>query len=137
VGRIAALMVFVGFNLTFFVQFVMGSHGMPRRYYNYLEEFTLYHQASTIGSYILGLGFFIMAGYLMHSLLKGEIAPENPWGAATLEWATPSPPPAGNFDHDMLAGDPYDLETLEYDPSIKGYVRRDPDAIILKAAEAH
>mgnify|MGYP003563702466 CR=1 FL=1 len=136
-AAISAMLIFVGFNLTFFTQFVMGSHGMPRRYYNYLEEFTVYHQASTIGSYVLTLGFFIMAAYLFHSLLKGETAPENPWGSATLEWATPSPPPAGNFDHDLVAGDPYDLEALQYEPSVKGYVRKDPEAILLKTAEAH
>jgi cytochrome c oxidase subunit 1 len=77
-GAIAALVIFVGFNLTFFNQFVMGSHGMPRRYYNYLERFTGHHQASTIGSYLLGLGFVLMAGYLLHSLFRGAPAPANP-----------------------------------------------------------
>jgi cytochrome c oxidase subunit 1 len=135
-GKIAALLVFVGFNLTFFTQFVMGSHGMPRRYYNYLERFTAYHQASTVGSYILALGFFVMAGYLLHSLVAGERAPANPWGGATLEWETSSPPPYYNFKHDMRAGDPYDLDALRWDPQIKGYVRRDPGSVLLSPEEA-
>ena len=129
-AQLAALLVFVGFNLTFFTQFVMGSHGMPRRYYNYLDEFTRFHQASTVGSYVLGLGFFIMAGYLIHSLFRGERASANPWGAATLEWETSSPPPANNFDRELIAGDPYDLESLRYEPAIKGWVRKDPTSIV-------
>ncbi len=135
-GWIGALLIFVGFNLTFFTQFVMGSHGMPRRYYNYLEVFKPYHVASTWGSYILGLGFMVVAGYLLHSLFRGEKAPANPWGSATLEWETTSPPPPQNFDHEMLAGDPYDLDCLRYDPEIKGYVRKDPDSVIAHRAEA-
>ncbi len=135
-ARVAALLIFVGFNLTFFTQFVMGSHGMPRRYYNYLPQFTVYHQASSVGSYILALGFVVMAVYLLHSLVRGERAPRNPWGAATLEWETSSPPPAHNFDHDMLAGDPYDIDALVWDPTQKGYVRRDPLSVLLHPAEA-
>jgi cytochrome c oxidase subunit 1 len=132
-AQLAALLVFVGFNLTFFTQFVMGSHGMPRRYYNYLERFTAYHQASTIGSYILSIGFLIMAGYLLHSLLRGDKAPANPWGAATLEWETPSPPPSYNFDRELRAGDPYDLDALVFDPQLGGYRRRDPASILAAA----
>jgi cytochrome c oxidase subunit I len=135
-GRIGALLIFVGFNLTFFTQFVMGSHGMPRRYYNYLEQFKPYHQASTVGSYILGLGFLVVAGYLLHSLFRGEKAPNNPWGGATLEWETSSPPPPYNFDHEMLAGDPYDIESLRFDPATGGYVRKDPGSVLLAPAEA-
>ncbi len=136
-GQISALLVFVGFNLTFFTQFVMGSHGMPRRYYNYVEEFTTLHQASTIGSYILALGFFIMAGYLIHSLFRGKPAPDNPWGSATLEWETSSPPPYYNFDHDFVAGDPYDIKSLRYDPATEGWVRKDPQSIVLAEGGAH
>jgi cytochrome c oxidase subunit 1 len=136
-GQVSALLVFVGFNLTFFTQFVMGSHGMPRRYYNYLEEFTTLHQASTVGSYILALGFFIMAGYLVHSLFRGEPAPNNPWGSATLEWETTSPPPYYNFDREFRAGDPYDLNSLRYDPATGGWERKDPQSILLPEGGAH
>ena len=135
-AQVSALLIFVGFNVTFFTQFVMGSHGMPRRYYNYLPQFTPYHQMSTIGSYILGLGFLIMAGYLLHSLVRGAPAPANPWGAATLEWETQSPPIASNFDFDPLAGDPYALDELEWSPAEGGYVRKDPASIRLATAEA-
>jgi cytochrome c oxidase subunit 1 len=78
-----------------------------------------------------------MAAYLLHSLFRGEKAPANPWGGATLEWETPSPPPAHNFDHEFLAGDPYELDELRYDPEINGFVRKDPDAIRLAPSEAH
>jgi cytochrome c oxidase subunit 1 len=136
-GQVGALLIFVGFNVTFFTQFVMGSRGMPRRSYHYVDEFTGYHVASTIGSYVLALGFFVVAGYLLHSLFRGERAPANPWGSATLEWETPSPPPAHNFDDVFLAGDPYDLGDIAYDPETRGYVRKDRDAILLKPAEIH
>jgi len=131
-ARISAALIFFGFNLTFFTQFVMGSHGMPRRYYNYLEVFKPYHQASTVGSYILGLAFMIMAYYLLHSLVRGEKAPENPWGGATLEWATASPPIATNFEHEMVGLDPYDINSLKFDRETGNYVRKDPGSIFLK-----
>ncbi|PWB70400.1 MAG: cytochrome c oxidase subunit I, partial [Holophagae bacterium] len=130
-GRIGALLIFVGFNVTFFTQFVMGSHGMPRRYYNYLPQFKPYHQASTYGSYLLALGFVVVAGYLLHSLFRGEKAPNNPWGGATLEWETSSPPPSYNFDYELVAGDPYDIESLRFDPSTRGWVRKDPSSVRL------
>ena len=136
-GQVSALLVFVGFNLTFFTQFVMGSHGMPRRYYNYVEEFTALHQASTVGSYVLALGFFIMAGYLIHSLFRGKPAANNPWGSATLEWETTSPPPPYNFDHEFQAGDAYDIDSLRYDPAVGGWVRKDPQSILLSENGAH
>ena len=133
-ARISAALIFVGFNLTFFTLFVMGSHGMPRRYYNYLEVFKPYQQASTVGSYLLGMGFMIMAYYLAQSLLKGEKAPENPWGGATLEWATASPPISRNFEHEMVGLDPYDINALELSSDSGGYVRKDPSSILLNQA---
>jgi cytochrome c oxidase subunit 1 len=136
-AQLAALLIFVGFNLTFFTQFVMGSHGMPRRYYNYLEKFEPYHVASTIGSYVLGLGFVVMLGYLVHSLFRGDKAPANPWGSATLEWETASPPIASNFEHEMRAGDPYALRELEWSDEAGGYVRKDPSSVIAAEQGAH
>jgi len=123
-GRVAAGLIFVGFNATFFTQFVMGSHGQPRRTYHYLPEFQSYHQFSTIGSYILGLGFVIAAINLAHSLFRGRPAPANPWGGATLEWQTPSPPPHDNFEVPPQAGDPYDVEDWSYDRGVGGFVKR-------------
>ncbi len=128
-GQIACLLIFIGFNATFFPQFVAGSQGMPRRYFNYPERFTDYNVFSTIGSYLLGLGFLLVAAYLIHSLFRGRPAPANPWGGATLEWSTPSPPPPENFEEEPVLGDhydPYDYRGLVYDPRIGGYVQQHP-----------
>ncbi|RYF40227.1 MAG: cytochrome c oxidase subunit I, partial [Cytophagaceae bacterium] len=76
-GRIASLLIFFGFNLTFMPQFVMGSRGMPRRYFSYLPEYQIFHQLSTYGAYILGVGFLLIAGYLLHSLFYGVKATAN------------------------------------------------------------
>ncbi len=121
---IAAALVFVGFNVTFFTQFVMGSKGMPRRYYNYPSEFTIYHVISSIGSYLLAIGFIITAIYLIHSLVKGRKAPANPWGGASLEWQTASPPVHDNFAEEPLLTDPYDFSVNEFDERTDGYLLR-------------
>lgn len=97
-GRVSCALVFVGFNVTFLTQFILGSKGMPRRYYDYLPQFQTLHQVSTVGSWILATGFVIMAGYLLASLKYGALAPANPWGGLTLEWQTSSPPPLHNFE---------------------------------------
>ncbi|MFQ5653382.1 MAG: cbb3-type cytochrome c oxidase subunit I [Planctomycetota bacterium] len=123
-GRIACGFVFVGFNITFFTQFVMGSQGMPRRYYNFVEQYTSYHQVSTIGSYIMLVGFVIMGIYLMQSLVNGRRAPANPWGGNSLEWHCTSPPPHDNFASPPQVGDCYDYRGWEYDREIEGYVPR-------------
>ena len=116
-GRIAALLVFVGFNMTFFTQFIMGTHGMPRRYWTYPDTFTRLHGFSSVGAYVLGLGVLIMMIYLIHSLFKGKPAPANPWGALTLEWQTSSPPPTANFDKDpVVTHGPYDYDTVHVEP---------------------
>jgi cytochrome c oxidase subunit 1 len=125
-GQIAASLVFTGLNVTFFPQFVLGTRGMPRRYYNYLPEFQGLHQLSTIGAFILGSGFLLTAFYLISSLKKKPDAPANPWGGTTLEWQTTSPPPYYNFHTppDVVQG-PYDgYENLAYDEKIRGYVAK-------------
>jgi cytochrome c oxidase subunit 1 len=96
-ARICFALVFIGFNVTFLSQFVMGSRGMPRRYYDYLPEFEQFHRISTMGSWLIGAGFFTMLGMLIHSLFKGRKSTRNPWGSAALEWQTPTPPPLANF----------------------------------------
>jgi len=123
-GRIAVGLIFVGFNLTFFPQFIMGAQGMPRRYYNYAPEFTRFHRESSVGAYLTAVGFVIVATYLLYSLFRGRRAPANPWGGATLEWETGSPPPVENFTTPPEVHDPYDYTDLEYDPAIGGYVRK-------------
>jgi cytochrome c oxidase subunit 1 len=121
-GKIACLAVFVGFNLTFFPQFILGTKGMPRRYYDYRPRFTSYHQISTMGAFLMGLGFVMVAGLLLHSLWKGRRAPANPWGASTLEWQCASPPPTENFAETPAVGEPYHYDDLRFDPSVGGYV---------------
>ncbi|MEZ4702465.1 MAG: cytochrome c oxidase subunit I [Rhodothermales bacterium] len=113
-ARIAALLIFVGFNLTFFPQLILGSQGMPRRYYDYIPEFASLHLASTIGSWVLALGLFTVLGVFIHSLRKGQKAPANPWGAATLEWThATSPPVPHNFSSQpIVTHGPYDFEVL-------------------------
>ncbi|MCG3183001.1 MAG: Cytochrome c oxidase polypeptide I+III [Planctomycetes bacterium] len=120
-GRIAAVMVFIGFNVTFMPQFVAGTRGMPRRYANYLDEFTIFHQISTIGAYILGAAVVLQAGYLIHSLFKGKKAPPNPWGAASLEWQSTSPPDFHNFTEKPIVMGAYDFENWELVSEDAGY----------------
>lgn len=96
-AKFAAIVIFVGFNLTFFPQFQLGYHGMPRRYHTYAEEFQILHVMSTAGASVLGAGYLIMAGYMIWSLFHGKRAPANPWDARGLEWETLSPPPTENF----------------------------------------
>ncbi|MFB3904810.1 MAG: cytochrome c oxidase subunit I [Acidobacteriota bacterium] len=97
-GRFSMLLIFAGFNLTFFPQFVLGYLGMPRRYHAYPPEFQVLNVMSTAGASILGLGYLIPMIYLIWSLRHGEVAGPNPWRATGLEWTTPSPPPTHNFD---------------------------------------
>ena len=94
-GQISAVLVFVGFNMTFFIQFVMGSQGMPRRYYDYPDMPWLepLHQLSTVGSWVLAAGLMVVLINGLISMRRGKLAPGNPWGAATLEWTHATTPP--------------------------------------------
>ncbi len=127
-GSIGSLVSFVGFNTVFFPQFVLGTRGMPRRYYDYLPEFTTLHRVSTVGAYILLTGLLIVAFNLFRSLKAGKRAPDNPWGGNTLEWQTATPPITANFHETPTPGDPYDVDRWIWDPAIGGYVR-DPNYI--------
>lgn len=97
-GKVAAVLLFAGFNLTFFPQFILGIHGMTRRYHAYAPEFQFYNILSTAGASIMALGYVLPLFYLIWSLKKGALAPANPFRATGLEWQTPSPPPTLNFD---------------------------------------
>ena len=123
-AKVACLLIFVGFNWTFFPQFLLGTQGMPRRYARYEEQFQSLHRVSTTGAMVLGVGLFASAGVLGHSLVRGRKAPANPWGAATLEWQTTSPPPLHNFKHVPTVSYPYDYTYLVYEGESSGYVRR-------------
>jgi len=108
-AKIGFAFVFVGFNLTFMSQFIMGSRGMPRRYYDYLPQFEPFHKASTIGSWILAIGLFTTAYTLLEALWKGKKAPRNPWGSASYEWMTDTPPVVANFrSPPVITRGPYD-----------------------------
>ncbi len=96
-GGISALVIFVGFNMTFFPQFVLGYLGMPRRYHVYPQEFQVLHVLSSSGATVLAIGFIVPIIYLMFSLWKGKPAGNNPWEATGLEWQVSSPPPTHNF----------------------------------------
>ncbi len=96
-GKFAAFTIFVGFNLTFFPQFILGYLGMPRRYHVYPEEFQVLNVLSTAGASVLGFGYLIPMSYLVWSLRYGKVAEDNPWNASGLEWQTSSPPPVENF----------------------------------------
>jgi len=121
-ARIGCLIIFLGFNLTFLPQFLLGTRGMPRRYARYLPEFQFLHQMSTIGALLLAVGLFLAAAVLMYALFKGKRAPANPWGGASLEWTCSSPPPPHNFDTTPTAGDPYDYRATRYSVEEEGYV---------------
>lgn len=109
-GRTSAILIFLGFNVTFLPHFILGKDGMPRRYHDYLPQYTMWNQISTFGSWMIAFGFIIMAVYLIRSLFVGERAPNNPWGAKSLEWTTPSPPPTENFETvPTVTSDPYEF----------------------------
>jgi len=112
-AAIACVLYNIGFNMTFLTQFVLGSKGMPRRYYNYLDQFQPLHQFSTFGSWIIGLSLFMTLAYLLASLRKPMDAPDNPWGGTTLEWATSSPPIMHNFEEQpVVEREPYDYRPV-------------------------
>jgi cytochrome c oxidase subunit I len=110
-AKLSALLIFVGFNLTFFPQFLLGYMGMPRRYHAYPDEWQTLNVLSTAGASVLGFGFILPAIYLYWSLTRGKKAPANPWGAVGLEWEVASPPPTHNFlDEVSVVNEAYDYE---------------------------
>ena len=113
-GRISAVIIFVGFNFTFFPQFILGYLGMPRRYYAYVPEFQVLHVLSSGGALVLGVGFILPLFYLTWSIKYGKKAPNNPWMAYGLEWQTSSPPPTENFTFDpVVTTEAYEYEHVE------------------------
>ncbi|WP_435018744.1 cytochrome c oxidase subunit I [Tundrisphaera sp. TA3] len=117
-GKLSALLVFVGFNLTFFPQFLLGYLGMPRRYHEYPAEFQVLNVLSSAGASILAVGYLLPLSYLLLSLKFGKVAGPNPWDARGLEWNLPSPPTAHNFEEIPIVTDgPYEYE-LQEGPSV-------------------
>jgi cytochrome c oxidase subunit I len=113
-SRVSAIMVFVGFNITFFPQFVLGYAGMPRRYHAYPDEFQVLNVMSSAGATVLAAGYALPVIYFLWSLKYGAVAGPNPWGASGLEWQTASPPLTENFTEvPHVHGEPY-----EYTPHV-------------------
>src|SRR5205085_754325 len=114
IGRFAAFVVFIGFNLTFFPQFILGALGMPRRYHAYPPDFQVLNVMSTAGASILAVGYVLPLIYLLWSLKYGKPAGSNPWNATGLEWQTESPPPTHNFhETPVVTTGPYHYEDME------------------------
>ncbi len=120
-AKVSAMLVFVGFNLTFFPQFILGYMGMPRRYWSYAPEFQVLNVLSTAGASILGIGYLLPAIYFAWSMRYGEKAGDNPWGAVGLEWQTSSPPPTFNFhETPIVTHDAYDYHDQRPTTAAKG-----------------
>ena len=112
VAKVAFWFVFTGFNILYFPFFIMGWLGMPRRSYHYLPQFQVYHDISTVGSWIMIFGILLMFYNLLKSVIKGpRITERNLWGGETLEWTVATPPPYNNFDKipDVVSG-PYEYK---------------------------
>jgi len=108
-AKVAAYVIAIGFNILYFPMFIMGYMGMPRRYYDYLPEFQIYHIISTVGSWIVVSGILLMFYNLYRGLKYGSKTSDNPWGGTTLEWQVPSPPPVENFEEiPTVVTGPYD-----------------------------
>jgi cytochrome c oxidase subunit 1 len=106
-AKFAAILMFVGFNVTFFPQYLLGYEGMPRRYHSYLPKFQELNVISTGGAVLLAIAYTLPVLYLLWSLKYGEKAPPNPWDARGLEWQTSSPPPKENFLHPPVPREAY------------------------------
>jgi len=129
-GRFSALVVFVGFNLTFAPQFLLGYMGMPRRYHTYpadLPSWQVLHVLSTAGASILGFGLMIPLIYLVWSMRYGRIAEANPWNLPGLEWQTASPPPTENFlTTPIVTHEAYEFAAPEHKEVVGRFERQQP-----------
>jgi cytochrome c oxidase subunit 1 len=120
-ARFAAILTYVGFNLTFFPQFILGYLGMPRRSYTYPAEWQPWNLLSSAGASILALAYILPLLYLGWSLFWGKRAGANPWRATGLEWTTPSPPPTHNFERTpVVVEEPY-----AYNPENDSFVSQE------------
>ena len=110
-ARLSFVFIFVGFNVTFFPQFILGAMGMPRRYFDYIPAYEPLNRISTVGSWLILVGFLIALYTIINGLRSGAPAPKNPWGSKTLEWEADSPPSVHNFDHEpVVTAGPYEYK---------------------------
>lgn len=108
-ARASFVFIFIGFNVTFFPQFILGAMGMPRRYFDYIPAYESLNRISTVGSWLITTGFLISLYVIIDGIRNGAKAPMNPWGAKTLEWTVQSPPPHHNFDVEpIVTAGPYE-----------------------------
>ena len=111
IATVAWVTIFVGFCILYISMKIVGMHGMPRRYWDYVPEFTALNQLATVGSWILGIGLLLMFVNLIRGVRSGSPVGANPWGGASLEWQVPSPPPTENFEEDpVVTHGPYDFK---------------------------
>ena len=103
----------------------MGSRGMPRRYATYDPEFMIFHQLSTFGAFVLGIGIVLSFGVLLYSAFRGPRCGSNPFKGASLEWQCSSPPDFHNFVHKPIMTDPYDFDSQVYDAELDSWIHRD------------
>jgi cytochrome c oxidase subunit 1 len=123
-GRIGAVIIFVGFNLTFLPQFFVGYLGMPRRYHAYAPEFQFWNVLSSAGGIVLAIGYIFPLIYMIMSIRNGKIVGPNPWGATGLEWQTSSPPPPDNFaETPVITGPPYNYSAVAAEEEYRARLR--------------
>jgi cytochrome c oxidase subunit 1 len=113
-GALSAALVFAGFFVTFFPQFLLGNGGMPRRYFDYPAKYQTLHVVSTAGSWVLAVGMLLPAIYLPWCAFRGRRAPDNPWGSRSFEWRTTTPPPKHNFTAQPV----FTIGTYDYDRAV-------------------
>ena len=119
IATISALIIVAGINGLYFPMYLLGMAGMPRRYYDYLPQYTDLHQLSTYGAWITAIGLGLMFWNLWRGCKHGPVVGKNPWGAATLEWTLPSPPPTHNFDMEpVVTHGPYHYEGVEIEEEV-------------------
>lgn len=138
-GQWSFWLLFIGFNVTFFPQHLLGLAGMPRRVYTYAQGLGWdgLNLLSTAGSIVIGMSVLVTAWNLLRSLRRGEHAPPNPWDAGTLEWATASPPPTWNFAHQPVATDAHPLwRERESLPCMSGLALDKRELLLTSGVEA-
>lgn len=114
VANIGVALFFIAFNMLYFPKFILGYMGMPRRYYDYLPQFSGWQLISTIGSWLMLIALTIVIWNIVYSIFHGKKSTQNPWGGVTLEWHTTSPPPLENFEEiPIVTHEPYDFSQLE------------------------